>query len=164
MKKILLGTVMLFAVSVASAQTNRFDAGTRDSKTTEAHGVHGVSSSETTSILLASVNHSEFEKYFGSEDVINLISMDGNINIPEDASALGHRLNISTDDEAVAGALSNYFYVGNVSNANGKVSVSLTYFYNHTEEGYKVVMVDMDLVQEGNEYLIVNQNFKGDLL
>jgi hypothetical protein len=44
------------------------------------------------------------------------------------------------------------------------VSVSLSYFYNHSKEGYKVVMVDMELVQTGDQYQIVNADFKGDVL
>lgn len=148
------------------AQTAQAEGAPQGTRASGARGIRTSSADETSRIVLACINQPAFKKYYAAngDGAINLVGLPSGTQIPAKSTALGHGLSVRSVDEATAGSLSNYFFFGNLKKENEHVSVSVTYFYNHSAEGYKVVMVDMELVQNGDQYEIVNSNFKGDLL
>jgi hypothetical protein len=148
------------------AQTKQVDRVPQGSRTADARGVSGTSTAETVKIVLAGINQAGFEKYYAAKGpgAVNIIGLPEGVQLPAEAKALGRVLSLQSTDQVATGSLSNYFFVGNVKTVDKHVSVSMSYFYNHSKEGYKVVMVDMELIQNGDQYQIVNANFKGDLL
>jgi hypothetical protein len=148
------------------AQATRTDRVPEGSRTSDSRGISGTSTAETVKILLAGINQAGFEKYYATNDAgaVNVIGLTADAKLPAGAKALGRVVSLQSTDQVATGSLSNYFFVGNVKNEDQHVSVSLSYFYNHSKEGYKVVMVDIELVQTGDQYQIVNADFKGDVL
>ena len=166
MKKSLLMAGLCLTTLSGFAQTAQGDRGREESRTSNARGVSGTSSAETAKIVMACINQPSFEKYYAANGrgPVNVINLPAGVQLPAKAYALGRTLNLGSLDQVAAGSLSNYFFIGNIANANEQISASLTYFYNHSKEGYKVVMVDVQLMKNGDQYQIVNSNFNGDLL
>ena len=161
MKSVILTVGLLLAATSGFSQ-----AAHTGQESSPASGARGISSSstETAQILLACINQPKFEKYYAANGkaAVNVISL-SDIQLSPKATALGRSVSSQKLDEAHKGSLSNYFFVSKVKTENDQVKVSLTYFYNRTITGYKTVMVDMDLVKKGEQYQIVNSNFKGGL-
>lgn len=165
MKRLILMVGVSLTTLSGYAQTQA-DRGADGSRVSGARGISTTSTGATTQIVLACINQPAFEKYYAANGAgaVNLIGLPAGVQLSAKATALGHALRLGLADQIPAGSLSNYFVLGNVKTEDKHVSVSMSYFYNHSAEGYKVVMVDMELVQNGDQYQIVNSNFKGDLL
>ncbi|WP_276132623.1 hypothetical protein [Polluticoccus soli] len=166
MKRLLLMVGLSLATLSVYAQATRADRGPDRAPTSGARGISATSSAATEQIVLACINQPGFEKYYAAngKGAVNVMGLPAGVQLAREATARGRSLSLRSTDQIASGSLSNYFVVGAVKNEGKQVAVSLTYFYNHTEQGYKVVMVDMDLVQNGDQYQIVNADFKGDLL
>jgi hypothetical protein len=164
MKRVIFSVGLLLAVTSGYSQsTNR---GAQGSPAANAHGMSSsISQSDAAQILVTCMNQQKFEKYYASNGAggVNVIEKSG-VQLSPKATVLGRKISMHKKDASRTGALSNFFSIGEVNNENGQVKVSLTYFYNHTKEGYKTVMVDVQLVKKENQYQIVNSNFQGDLL
>lgn len=153
MKRIILIAGMLLATLSGFSQTSR--------------GVsNSISAPDRAQILLACINHSSFTNYYAANGngAVNLVNLPVGLQLPNGATALGHALSLGSAAQATDGSLSNYFTLGKIDGDNQQHTVSLTYFYGHTGQGYKVVMVDMELTHSGNQYQVTLTNFKGDLL
>lgn len=165
MKGPLLLVGLFLTTLSAYAQVSEIDHGRDVAQTTGARGVSGVSSNETAQILLSCMNHPKFENYYKTcgKSTINVVDLPAGVQMAQ-ANVLGRSLRLKTDDDTRNGSISNYFLFGKVKQDGKQVSVSMSYFYGNDHGGYKVVMVDMELVHNGDQYQIVNSNFNGDLL
>jgi hypothetical protein len=167
MKKVLLTmSIACCCASVSFAQASKSERGQATAQNRGTRSMAGATSTDAKNILLACINQPAFEKYYASNgaDGVNVVDLPGSIVLPAESRALGRTLRFKTAEHANSGSLSNYFYFGDVQSNNEQVSVSMTYFYNHSAEGYKVVMVDVQLKKNGTQYQIINANFQGDLL
>jgi hypothetical protein len=164
MKGPLLLVGLFLTTLSANAQASETDHG-RNTQVIGARGVTGVSSSEASKILIACMNDPKFETYYKTcgKSTINVVDLPTDLQLSQ-AIVLGRKLRTKTDSDTRNGSISNYFRLGNIKQDGQQVSVSLSYFYGNDHGGYKVVMVDMNLVHNGDQYQIVNSNFNGDLL
>lgn len=164
MKRVILSVGLLLSVTAGYSQSA--DRGAAGSPAASAHGMSSsISQSDAAQIILTCINQQKFDKYYAANGAgaVNVIEKSG-VQLAPRSTALGRNISIQKRDEMRKGALSNFFSFGAVDKSGDRVSVSLTYFYNHTKEGYKTVMVDVQLVKKGDQYQIVNSNFQGDLL
>lgn len=163
MKSVILTVGLLVAATSGFSQAAR---GHEGAPTNAGHGISSsISQSDAAQILLTCFNQPKFEKYYASNGAgaINILEKSG-IQLSPKAMVFGRSLSFHKKEASKTGTLSNFFSIGEVKNENGQVTVSLTYFYNHTKAGYKTVMVDVALAKKGDKYQIVNSNFQGDLL